>query len=122
MTVYNTSDNIYFHCKVERIQRVITDNGFEFVEIKVQGRTSYKDELSPEKEMKYRSNTMTAYAVGSLGDYAEAELMPKDDIFIVGKLVTKFRKRGTVNYPEQVIHAEYIYKEEWMKFYGHVRL
>lgn len=102
MGIVNENATEYHHLTISEIidnsQRLETPN----VKIKTVGRNKVGDKVI--------TYPIIVYVTGKLMDYVLAELQKPDDIFVIGKTVsTKFAR---------AIRAEYIYREDWVKFYN----
>lgn len=102
MGIVNENATEYHHLKISEIidnsQRLETPN----VKIKAVGRNKVGD--------KVLTYPIIVYVTGKMMDYVLAELQKSDDIFVIGKTVsTKFAR---------TIRVEYIYREDWVKFYN----
>lgn len=102
MGIVNENSTEYHHLQI----REIIDNSMRLetpnVKIKTVGRNTIGGKVV--------TYPLIVYVTGKMIDYVLAELQRMDDIFVIGKTVsTKFSR---------AIRAEYIYREDWVKFYN----
>lgn len=114
----NTNANVYWHGQIQSIYNSIDPkNNLKYSVLKCSGKCSVVDSLNPDKPHIMRQ-TLTVFAVGGMSCYVESELDVANNIFIVGKMVTKQQKTGGVYRSQLCLQAEEIYKCDWLKFYG----
>lgn len=102
MAVVNEGSNEYHHLQITEI----IDNSMRLENPNVKIRTVGRHTLGG----KVITYPLQVYVTGKLMDYVLAELQKRDDIFVIGKTVhTKFQRS---------LRAEYIYREDWIKFYN----
>lgn len=115
--IINTSTNVYW---VGTIKNIYTDkmksNNMDYSVLKCYGRCSVEDS-SKAGGVHVMKQDLTIFAMSGLSLYVESELEIGDEVFIVGRIVSKQKCKGSVFYYEQCIQAEQIYKAEWQKYY-----
>lgn len=117
MIAVNNQPNIYWHGRIRKIITGVSSIGMRWAILECQGKCSMRDTLDPTNIISH-SQTMDVYAVSGLADYVEAELEVGDPIFVVGYAISKKSKAGQTHFHKLCCQADYIYKEECLKFYG----
>lgn len=107
MSVINSSNNEYQHLKISEILDYSQSLDKPMVKIKTIGRTLIND--------KVLTYSLLVYVTGKLMDYVLAELQKGDDIFVIGKT---YMVRPQIKSVVRAMRAEYIYREDWIKFYN----
>ena len=114
----NNQSNVYWYSKIKSIMNGIDEkNNLKYSIIKAVGKASMVDDTNPTKK-KILNQSVTIFAIGGLACYVESELDLNDEIFTMGKFITKKRKRGGAFFNEQCIEADAIFKADWLKFYS----
>lgn len=112
----NNAPNIYWHGQIKNIKSGVSQQGLRWAILECYGKCSMRDTLNPEGTLSHYQS-MDVYAVSGLADYVEAELYNGDSIFVVGYAIAKRAKAGPKNFFKLCCQAEYIYKEDCLKFY-----
>lgn len=106
MGIVNQNATEYHHLQITEI----IDNSMQLeypnVKIKAVGRNKVDD--------KVQIYPILVYVTGRLMDYVLAELQRRDDIFVIGQTMNKKVNKGFI----RALRAEYIYREDWVKFYN----
>lgn len=115
MLAVNTQPNIYWHGVVVSISTGVNEDGVRWGYIRAYGVT--QNPGPNEGQIKTRKYIMNILCSSGLADYVESELDAGDPIFVVGRLFTRPRKVRQVYSYEIGCQADYIYKEDCLKFY-----
>lgn len=100
---------LYVGVKEENLYKFAVINGLAHCEV---------FDPTMESKKKHLKQDMTIFADGALATYVESEISEGDKILILGKPFTKRRGKAGFYYQEQCLHADEIYKNEWMKYYS----
>jgi hypothetical protein len=92
------------------------ENNLKFTVIKAYGQCEVDDPAKPTGKRLVKQD-ITIFCHGGLSCYVDAEIMEGDKIMVVGKVITKSKKKGSTYYYEQCIQAEEVYKNDWFKYY-----
>lgn len=106
MGIVNQNATEYHHLQITEIIDNSIQLEYPSVKIKAVGRNKVDD--------KVQIYPILVYVTGRLMDYVLAELQRRDDIFVIGKTMNKKVNKGFI----RALRAEYIYREDWVKFYN----
>lgn len=106
MGIVNQNATEYHHLQITEIIDNSMQLEYPSVKIKAVGRNKLED--------KVQIYSILVYVTGRLMDYVLAELQRRDDIFVIGKTMNKKVNNGFI----RALRAEYIYREDWVKFYN----
>ena len=113
----NLEHNLYFHGKIKGIKTGTTTLGTKWALVKLEGKYGERD-LYDGTSVITHSQVLDVFATSGLANYVESELDEGDPIFVVGYLkMRKVRAHG-VYFHKLTCQAEYIYKEDCLKFYA----
>lgn len=117
MQAVNLQSNIFWHGRVKHIIHGESPSGLRWAIVQAEGKSGARDTLDPNNVITHYQS-MDIYTVSGLADYVENELEIGDPIFVVGQLIVKKTKKGQTYFHKLCCQAEYIYKEDCLKFYG----
>ena len=106
MGIVNQNATAYHKLQITEIIDNSMRLEYPSVKIKAVGRNKLED--------KVQIYSIVVYVTGRLMDYVLSELQRRDDIFVIGKTMNKKVNNGFI----RALRAEYIYREDWVKFYN----
>lgn len=112
----NLEHNLYYHGKIKDIKVGIGTSGNKWAIIKLEGKYGERS-VYDESSITTHNQILDVYAISGLANYVESELDVDDPIFVVGYLKYRKVRANGVYFHKLTCQAEYIYKEDCLKFY-----